>query len=1583
MLEKKSTKKLIDPECDITLPSKSDISINFKLNGIHTFGIVDSGSDICLITSKLLDRIDSKWKPVCVNNNANSIGTGVGGHTFKIQFTLLRLEVGGQEKEILFAVADINSGDILLGLPFIKLFNIRIEGSGNKICIYSNNTLLSSPYNTKDIFYFKDCNYTKKHLCPKQFAEIKIKIPFKLSGEYILESFDDNRVVPVVLDLNNQDSFAIIIYNNKDKPVDVKKHSINITLSFLSNPTNKIERLEDIEPKTLISYLRTTDRRLFETSQVRCGSNSVHKFYKLNSNDCTDCKELMSSSECDEYMYNSPGLDIVPNLEPFNFEQALNEQLDPSLTGGDREFVSNLFKRYKSLIPKFCLDVGTFTDFRNRPIHLDVPLKAPVPQNTRSYATSNEDNLLLNDCIEFLVHYKLAKECSHVEQFGSPVFLQKSKLNRAPRLLIDIRSVNRVIDAFTSTPAENILQTIRDVASKGRYVTSIDISKAYHSIRLSPSALKSGISNLFTQKGAFKLLIAPTGLNILPIFFRHNLNKQMSLNDNGHFKPIRNIRLWYDDIFLFTKDRDSHKTALTQLLHRLARSGLKVSLSKCKFFVDIEKTELEILGHKIFQGAISPKETKLFKSINFKPPSSRRELQGFLGHINFLRDILPLSVPETASVLCNLTSEKVPFKWREVHKEAFETIKDILNNIKSDLSVPTDNQINIIYTDSSERSIGGLCIQVKLTSQFYENIPPDVLSLSTLNPALKHFEHFNLNIALLHSDLQCQETGYKSLSSQLKLFLDKTENPEPKCNINVGHEIHKIIYLKMSQVKQLFNDEREVTDFYNSALNFSITSTYERSIEFLLHLITILIKKGILLIIVNDDRENRRPFVKINYFDYPTYIVLLYHAQSDTYSIGFMLSEYKYEDVYIPPSTYRVMDEHNLLKTFERNVKNGDIKGNALIVGRFHKCLDKAEVSKPIHTKEILAVMFSLNKFKDIIYSSNLTLLATDSRVGYHLFHPEIKDSGKRISRFALKLQTSYPMVKLLNISGKNNVADFLTRLNFDKGKFFANSFSPVKINHESFVDKNKMCYSWSELYSLCRDNPEVITFTDKKLNVLESNNAWLDSGGFTFLSIKSHLDRVNFFESFTGVDRVTEEQYKIDLNVLKSMTKYGDLYGNDNKVFIPDSLIPAFILRTHFFHGHPGDKKLRVIFKKQYYILNISKVNTTCTVVSNSCVMCMVHNDQKTRKIPQGVLYSPIPNKVIQADLIESLPGDLNILTIVECYSGYVNLYVLNSKTSRSVIHALLNHFSVFSCPSVMVTDNASIFRSYAFKKFLSLLKIKMQDSCPFRSQARGLAEIANKLVQDLIRKYYFPNRMNWVNILPTITQTLNNRLNSQLNVTPHQLLLGRPLLSSKDEDLYKHANQSHVRPSEWRQIEQEIKEFESIEKEIVEKIREIKIKRQKGENKKRRHHTFKVNDYVLVKNRAKVLGVTRKLMDKYLNIPFKVEKVRTYGVFIKNLFDNIIILRHASELKKVKTSDAIDFNLPNEVIHLMGQVTLRDMDNWFEDLLHDDKDVKIRTRSTPKQPIGSDLYFDYVQPSDSDDEDDPTPKKKVRFDL
>ena len=124
---------------------------------------------------------------------------------------------------------------------------------------------------------------------------------------------------------------------------------------------------------------------------------------------------------------------------------------------------------------------------------------------------------------------------------------------------------------------------------------------------------------------------------------------------------LETVRVYIDDILHITKGSfEEHLEVLDEVFSRLRQSGLKVNANKSNF----GQHELDYLGYHITRTGITPIATKVQGIQNIQAPTTRKNLCGFIGMINFYRDMwkdrAALLAPLTA-----LTSKNVPFKWTD------------------------------------------------------------------------------------------------------------------------------------------------------------------------------------------------------------------------------------------------------------------------------------------------------------------------------------------------------------------------------------------------------------------------------------------------------------------------------------------------------------------------------------------------------------------------------------------------------------------------------------------------------------------------------------------------------------------------------------------------------------------------------------------------------------------------------------------------------------------------------------------------------------------------------------------------------
>ena len=84
------------------------------------------------------------------------------------------------------------------------------------------------------------------------------------------------------------------------------------------------------------------------------------------------------------------------------------------------------------------------------------------------------------------------------------------------------------------------------------------------------------------------------------------------------------------------------------------------------------------------------------------PPSSKKEVESFIGMINYLTKFFP-RLNELAEPIRKLVKEKVPFNWGPEHQESFTMLKKELVRALV-LSYYNPQKETVLQTDASTRA---------------------------------------------------------------------------------------------------------------------------------------------------------------------------------------------------------------------------------------------------------------------------------------------------------------------------------------------------------------------------------------------------------------------------------------------------------------------------------------------------------------------------------------------------------------------------------------------------------------------------------------------------------------------------------------------------------------------------------------------------------------------------------------------------------------------------------------------------------------------------------------------------------------
>jgi putative transposase len=99
---------------------------------------------------------------------------------------------------------------------------------------------------------------------------------------------------------------------------------------------------------------------------------------------------------------------------------------------------------------------------------------------------------------------------------------------------------------------------------------------------------------------------------------------------------VEYVRAYIDNLLVITKSsHDDHLDKLEQVFIRLHNAGLKINAAKSFFCAQ----ETEYLGYILTRGRIKPQPKKVQAILALNLPKSVKELQRFLGMVQYYRDM--------------------------------------------------------------------------------------------------------------------------------------------------------------------------------------------------------------------------------------------------------------------------------------------------------------------------------------------------------------------------------------------------------------------------------------------------------------------------------------------------------------------------------------------------------------------------------------------------------------------------------------------------------------------------------------------------------------------------------------------------------------------------------------------------------------------------------------------------------------------------------------------------------------------------------------------------------------------------------
>jgi hypothetical protein len=191
------------------------------------------------------------------------------------------------------------------------------------------------------------------------------------------------------------------------------------------------------------------------------------------------------------------------------------------------------------------------------------------------------------------------------------------------------------------------------------------------------------------------------------------------------------ISIYLDDILIFTNSLEEHHQITRLVLDRMREHKLYLWPEKCEF----EKTRIEYLGVIISHNKVEMDQVKIAGVADWPTPSNKKEVQSFVGFVNFYRHFIP-GFSHHVRALFDLTMKDVRFIWGLPQEDSFMKLKELVT-LAPVLVLPNDDLPSRLETDGSGIATGVVLSQQNVDDKVWH---PVAFLSKALNPVEQNYE---------------------------------------------------------------------------------------------------------------------------------------------------------------------------------------------------------------------------------------------------------------------------------------------------------------------------------------------------------------------------------------------------------------------------------------------------------------------------------------------------------------------------------------------------------------------------------------------------------------------------------------------------------------------------------------------------------------------------------------------------------------------------------------------------------------------------------------------------------------------------
>ena len=382
------------------------------------------------------------------------------------------------------------------------------------------------------------------------------------------------------------------------------------------------------------------------------------------------CRVAVAALECSE----------LPSVND------IDARINPDLPQQHRQMIRNVLCEMKSV---FAVDPKK--PARTNAAEHRIVLEDDRPVKHRSARMSPRAEEEVQRQLEEMLKNNICRPSD--SPWSSRVILVRKK-DSTWRFVVDYRDLNQatVKDAYPAANCQDLLDSMHG----SKMFSFLDCASAYWSV---PIREEDKAKTAFAvPKGLYEMNVMAYGLCNSQSTYQRVVDEVL--------KGVPQVVAYVDDLCVHTADMEEHSVRLRETLRALSKANIQLRLDKCKFGF----YSGEFVGHEVSEKGYRPLSCHVETIKAFPRPTTKKELQRFLGLVNYYRQFVK-GMATTAGPLYGLTAKDARWEWTQIHEDAFNDLRSALTG-RPLLAFPQWTRPFWVEVDGSASGVGGILSQV-------------------------------------------------------------------------------------------------------------------------------------------------------------------------------------------------------------------------------------------------------------------------------------------------------------------------------------------------------------------------------------------------------------------------------------------------------------------------------------------------------------------------------------------------------------------------------------------------------------------------------------------------------------------------------------------------------------------------------------------------------------------------------------------------------------------------------------------------------------------------------------------------------